>query len=363
MRARRELLRRRRELLHRLVRLLQERAHGLVHLDEAAHHIAELVAARDGRARIAEVAVLHLLAGRVDHLERLRDLLRREDARRDEDHEHDEHDEDDVADDGADLPIGIRLEVDGALVLILREREEVLAHLGRLLRAGLVVEIDGLVVFAIERELRHLIECRMDVLPLALDVLHEAIALFIIHVDGVVAGDGVVDLLRARLIFLVQILQTRGIITARRHDDDHALRIAHAAHRRARVVDALDARLIHRVEIAAHHIQADIARDAHAEQPGHRDDAEDCHLEYDLQIVHPTHKNTPLFSYTNHTQTRIKCHVPSHRQERHQAAQPASHRRGTAQASSHQRRPAPMRAASAPRKAFVRSTPPFRILE
>ena len=304
VRARRELLRRGSELLHRLVRLLHERAYGPLHLDEAAHHIAELVAARDGRTRIAEVAFLHLLAGRVDRGERLRDLLRRVDARRDEDHEHDEHDDDDIADDRTDLLVRFRLEVDGALMLILREREEVLAHLGRLLRAGLGVEIDRVIVFPIERELRHLIERRMDVLPLALDILHERVALIVVNVDRVVASDRVVDLLRARLIFLVQLLQARGIIAARRHDDDHALRVAHTAHRRARVVDALDARLVHRVEIAAHLIQSEIARNAHTEQPNHRDDAEDCHLEYDLQIVHPAHKNTLLLPHSYNTQPK-----------------------------------------------------------
>ena len=294
VRARRELLRRRCELLRRLVRRLHEAGNRAAHVGEVMQHLAELVAALRLIACLAEIAVAHLAAGADDDRERLRDFLRRDEAHRDEDDEHDNDHDDDVADGRGRVSIRLRLEVDGALMLHLPELCKVRTERAALLRAGRRIRRERLVILAGHRLLHRLVERRMEILPVALDSLHQGICLWILDGDGIISRDAVVHHLDARLIFPFEVLQALRIVAARRHDDRHALRIAHACHRITDVIEALHARLVHRIDVFLRRPKAHVTGDARAEQAHNGDDAEQEQLVGDLHVIHPSHITIPF---------------------------------------------------------------------
>ena len=184
-------------------------------------------------------------------------------------------------------------------MLVLRELEEVLAHRGALLRADGRIIREAFVKLAGHAELRRLFERRMEVFPIRLRRLHELVALRIADRDRVVRGKAILDHLHARLVLALEVLQARVVVAARRHRDDHALRVAHAGERRARVVDALHRGLVHHVDVLFRRLHAEVAGDAHAKHAHDGDQAEQEQLRGDFHVIQEVHGFIP-FQQTHH---------------------------------------------------------------
>ncbi len=174
-------------------------------------------------------------------------------------------------------------------MLALLELEEGLAHHRGLLGTVAGVESQTFIVLARQGELCHLVQRRVQVLPLVLGRLHQGIRLLIIDGDILIAGDAVLDHLHAGLILAFEFLQALRIVTAGRHDDRHALRVAHAAQCRADIIQTLYTGLVHRVDIILGVAQPQVPGHADCQHTGDRDDAQQQQLAAYLHVVKPFH--------------------------------------------------------------------------